>query len=162
MKKADEITTFQSFMELGVFLLICLGAALFGILFELGEWYDHLIKPSWMPPDEVFPWVWSVLYVLMGVAAWLVWQRRELKGALLPLVFFIIQLVLNAAWSWIFFGLKRPDLALVDAGLLWVAVLITMMLFLRQYLFAGVLFVPYLLWVSFAVMLNFSIWRLNG
>jgi len=162
MKQTDEITTFQSFIELCVCLLICLGAAVFGILFLPGEWYDRLIKPSWIPPDEVFSWVWSGLYVLMGIAIWLVWIRRGSKNVFLPMIFFMMQLILNAAWSWIFFGLQRPDLALADASLLWVAILITVILFWRRNVLAGVLLVPYLFWVSFAVMLNSSIWRLNG
>ena len=136
-------------------------AALIGSRFEPDAWYEQLVKPAWTPPGWLFGPVWTVLYGLMGVAAWLVWKRRGFAGAPNALGAFIVQLALNAAWSWLFFGLRRPGLALLDILLLWAAIAITALLFWRHRGLAAALLVPYLLWVSFAACLNFEIWRLN-
>ena len=106
--------------------------------------------------------MWTLLYVLMGVAAWLVWRRVGWSGARLALGLFILQLVLNAAWSWLFFGLHRPDLAFVDICALWGLILAVTVLFGRVDRVAGALLVPYLAWVGFAAVLNFTLWRLNA
>lgn len=131
-------------------------------MFMPGEWYAGLAKPAWNPPNWLFGPVWTVLYILMAVAAWLVWRRQGLAGAALPLLVFVVQLVLNAMWSWLFFGLQRPGVALAEILVLWVAILVTILLFFRVRSVAGILLIPYLLWVSFAAVLNFTIWRLNG
>jgi tryptophan-rich sensory protein len=122
------------------------------------DWYPTIAKPAWTPPSWLFGPVWTILYAMMGVAAWLVWRRVGWSGAL---VWFAIQLALNATWSPVFFGLHRLGLALVNIGLLWLAILGTTIAFWRVAPVAGGLFVPYLAWVSFATALNFAIWQLN-
>jgi benzodiazapine receptor len=125
-------------------------------------WYATLSKPSWTPPDWVFGPVWTVLYLGMAVAAWLVWRQKGLNGARGPLILFVVQLGLNVAWSWLFFGLRNPALGFIDILLLWVAIAATLVAFLRRSLVAGLLFVPYLAWVTFAACLNYSIWQRNA
>lgn len=126
-----------------------------------GEWYASLAKPAWNPPSAVFAPVWTLLYAMMGVAAWLVWKQVGFREAALPLSLFLVQLVLNALWSYLFFGLHRPDLALLDIVTLWVAILVVLVLFWRVAVPAGILLLPYLCWVGFASFLNFTLWRLN-
>jgi tryptophan-rich sensory protein len=150
-----------SFLMLVLFLALSLSAGLFGSQFKPEEWYEQLAKPSWTPPNWLFAPVWTALYLAMGVAAWLVWRRAGLKKAWLAFFFFVLQLILNAVWSWLFFGLHRPGLAFGEIVFLWAAILITLVLFWRHRSLSGVLFLPYLAWVSFAAVLNFSLWRLN-
>ena len=151
-------------IALAIALLLCYGAAAIGGLLGVGTdpgWYADLAKPAWTPPGWVFGPVWMVLYGMMAVAAWLVWvQRRQHPGAA-PIIVFAVQLAFNAAWTPLFFALQRPGMALVDIVLLWLALAVTVWLFFRRRTLAGLLLVPYLLWVSFAVALNFAIWRLN-
>jgi len=154
--------TLQSVLGLVGWLVLTFAAAGVGSMFMPGEWYAGLAKPAWNPPNWLFGPVWTVLYILMAVAAWLVWRRQGLAGAALPLLVFVVQLVLNAMWSWLFFGLQRPGVALAEILVLWVAILVTILLFFRVRSVAGILLIPYLLWVSFAAVLNFTIWRLNG
>ena len=144
-----------------VCLAVVFAAAFFGAQFQIGDWYAGLAKPSWTPPNAVFGPVWTGLYVLMGVAAALVWRQVGFGAAWKPLAVFAVQLVLNAAWSWLFFGLHRPGSAFAEIVAMWAAILITLVLFWRVRPLAGILFLPYLLWVSFAGVLNFSIWQLN-
>jgi tryptophan-rich sensory protein len=147
-----------------VFVAVCLGAGGLGAIAttpEIQGWYKTLAKPTWNPPDSVFGPVWTTLFVLMGVAAWLVWQQGGRKVATLPLALFALQLVLNIAWSWIFFGLHQPGWAFVEIVVLWLAILATTLAFFRCSKLAGWLLVPYLAWVSFASVLNFTIWRMN-
>ncbi len=125
------------------------------------EWYGSLVKPSWNPPSWVFGPVWTVLYAAMAVAAWLVWKQAGFDGANAALTLFFVQLALNLAWSGIFFALRSPGWALVEVGVLWLAILATTVLFFRHSTWAGVLMVPYLLWVGFASALNTAIVRLN-
>ena len=132
-----------------------------GAQFTPGVWYDQLARPDWTPPDWVFGPVWSVLYTLMAIAAWLVWKERGFAGARVALTLFLVQLALNVAWSWFFFGLERPDLALIDIVLLWAAILATIISFWKIRPLAGALLLPYLAWVSLAAALNFAIWRMN-
>ena len=145
-------------------LLLCYGAAAVGGLLGTGSdrsWYADLAKPSWTPPSWVFGPVWMVLYGMMAVAVWLVWVSRPERASAAPIVVFAVQLAFNAVWTPLFFGLHRPGTALVDIVLLWLALLATVWLFFRRRAIAGLLLVPYLLWVSFAVALNLAIWRLN-
>jgi benzodiazapine receptor len=147
-------------IALVVSILIVAAVAFVGSRFVPGPWYEALAKPSWNPPDWVFGPAWTVLYALMALAAWKVWiVTRRIDAALLV---YGAQLVLNAAWSYLFFGLQRPDLALVDIAALWLMILVTIILFWRRDRLAGSLLVPYLVWVTFASSLNFMIWRLNG
>jgi benzodiazapine receptor len=140
---------------------LCFLTAWIGSQFSPGEWYAQLQKPSWTPPGYLFGPVWSVLYLSMGVAAWLVWRRAGFSGARLALTLFVVQLVLNGMWSWIFFGMQRPGLAFAEILVLWLMILATMLAFWRVSSTAGMLFLPYLAWVSFATFLNYSIWQLN-
>jgi len=136
-------------------------AAWIGSRYMPGAWYASLVKPSWNPPNSIFGPVWSVLYVLMAVAAWLVWRKAGFSGAGLALTLFVVQLALNALWSFLFFGQHRPDLAFADIVVLWLAVLAVAVLFWRVDHVAGGLMVPYIAWVGFASYLNFVLWRLN-
>jgi tryptophan-rich sensory protein len=151
----------SSWLALLGWLALCFAAAWFGAQFTPGPWYDQLAKPTWTPPGWLFPPVWTVLYVLMSIAAWLVWKTGGFAVAALPLSLFIGQLGLNAAWSWLFFGLHRIDWALVDIAALWLAILATLVAFWRRRPSAAALLLPYWLWVSFAAALNFALWRLN-
>ena len=128
----------------------------------VATWYPTLAKPSFNPPAWVFGPVWTVLYLMMGVAAYLVWRiGTGTAGVRLALAVFLLQLVLNGLWSLLFFGLRSPGLALVDIALLWVAIGAAVWLFWRVVPAAGLLLLPYWAWVSFAAVLNGSIWSLN-
>lgn len=151
-------------ISLIVLIVLCFAVSGLGGLAtysEIGNWYAKLAKPSWTPPDWVFGPVWSALYLSMAVAAWLVWRQGGVRNACGPLALFAIQLALNAVWSWLFFGLQNPGLAFVDILLLWAMIAATMIAFWCRSTVAGLLFVPYLAWVSFAAVLNCAIWRLN-
>ncbi len=144
------------------FLVVVFVAASFGAVFQPGAWYAGLAKPSFNPPSWVFAPVWTVLYVLMAVAAWLVWRARgSVAAAAAPLAAWLVQLMLNALWSWLFFGLHRMGLALVDIVALWFTIVVTIALFWRVRHLASWLMAPYLAWVSFAMVLNGALWRLN-
>lgn len=148
-----------------VITAVCLGVGGLGAMAtssQMDVWYTTIAKPSWTPPDKLFGLVWTALYIMMAVAAWLVWRPTGFTAAAIPLTLFAVQLAFNAAWSWIFFGMQQPGWALVDIVLLWIALVATTILFFRQSVFAGTLLFPYLAWVSFAAALNFSIWRLNA
>lgn len=152
-------------LGLCIFCTLCFAVGVFGGLVtipNIPNWYTGLAKPSWTPPDWIFGPVWSVLYLSMAVAAWLVWRQAGWADAAVPMALFSIQLLLNALWSWLFFGLHSPGAAAVDIVLLWAAVAAATFVFWRRSTLAGVLFVPYLVWVSFATALNVAIWRLNG
>jgi len=109
----------------------------------------------------VFGPVWTTLFVMMAIAAWMVWKPEGLKAAAMPLTLFAVQLVLNVAWSWIFFGMHQPGWAFAEIVILWLAIVATTVAFFGRSRIAGWLMVPYLAWVSFACLLNFTIWRLN-
>lgn len=159
------MTTKKQWIGLILFIFVCLGAGWLGAIAttpEIEGWYKTIEKPSWRPPDYVFGPVWTTLYVMMGVAAWFVWKSGSANSAILPLAIFGIQLVLNVAWSWIFFGLHEIGWAFVEIVVLWLAIAATTAVFFRRSQLAGWLMVPYLGWVSFASVLNFAIWRLNA
>lgn len=129
---------------------------------EIPRWYAGLRKPSFTPPNWLFGPVWTTLYIAMAVAAWMVWKRtgwQESNGAL---TLFAVQLVLNLAWSFIFFKFHRPDLALLEIILLWAAIAATILKFAPISKGAALLLAPYLAWVTYAVALNFAIWRMNS
>ena len=145
-------------------ILIALAAGFIGNLLGMDavvHWYSTLDKPSWNPPNWLFGPVWTLLYVLMGTAAYLVWEKTKDSARRSVLVIYGVQLVLNAAWSIIFFTFKQPALAFGEIILLWIAIVATIIVFWRIRPLAGVLLLPYLAWVSFASALNLSIWLLN-
>ena len=154
----------RRWIGLVAFIAVCLAAGSLGAIAttpEIDGWYRTLAKPTWNPPAGVFGPVWTTLYVLMALAAWLVWKPAGFQAAALPLTLFGGQLVLNVAWSWIFFGMHQPGWAFVEIVILWLAIAATTWAFFRRSPLAGWLLVPYLAWVSFAAVLNFTIWRLN-
>jgi translocator protein len=148
-------------LVLAGWLALCYGAASLGAIFMPGEWYATLNKPSWNPPGWIFGPVWSALYSLMAVSAWLVWKRGGFVAQRRPLALFLTQLVLNTAWTPLFFGLHRPGIAFVEIVLLWLAIAATLVAFRPVSRVAAWLLAPYLAWVSFAAALNFTLWRLN-
>lgn len=124
--------------------------------------YADLRKPSWNPPNQVFAPVWTTLYLLMAIATWLVWRQAGSAGAGAALTVFVVQLALDVAWSALFFGMRNPGAAFVEIVFLWLAVVVTVAVFRRVSRVAELLLAPYLAWVTFAGVLNFAIWRLNG
>jgi tryptophan-rich sensory protein len=155
------LSTAKSTLGLVGWLTVSFAAGWIGSRYPPGTWYASLAKPSWTPPGAVFGPVWSVLYAFMGMAAWLVWRRVGFGGAGAALVLFVVQLVLNALWSHLFFGLHRPDIAFFDIVALWLVILVVAVLFWREDRAAGSLMLPYLVWVGFASCLNFAVWRMN-
>lgn len=150
---------------LAVALVVCFAAAGLGSLLTVPQipgWYASLEKPAWQPPNWLFSPVWTTLFAMMAVAVWLVWRNAPREKLGLPLALFGVQLLLNIAWSALFFALRSPALALLEICLLWLAILATLIAFARVHRGAGLLLVPYLLWVSFAAILNLELWRLNG
>lgn len=141
------------------FIVIVLAAASSGALFKPGAWYETLRKPSWTPPKWAFPVVWSILYVLIGYAGWLVWTAGG--GWSLPMVFWGLQIVANALWSFFFFGIRRMDIALIDVAILWLAIAFFILSAWSVAPLASLLFLPYLAWVTAAASLNHSVRRLN-
>ena len=151
----------SSLLALLGFTAACVLATMTGAFFRPGEWYERLKKPSWRPPNRLFAPVWTVLYVMIAVSGWLVWREAGFTGAALPMAVYAFQLVLNAAWTPLFFGLHRPDLGFVDIVLVWLSIIATIALFWPIHVGAALLLVPYLAWVTFATALNLAIWRLN-
>lgn len=126
-----------------------------------GDFYAELARPAWAPPGWLFGPVWSALYLLMGVAAWLVWRIRGFTGARTALTLFIVQLAVNALWSWLFFVWHLGGFAFAEVLLLWCLILATLLAFRRVSVLAALLLLPYLAWVTFASVLTFAVWRLN-
>lgn len=160
------MTTFTKARQaagLAVWLVVSFVAAALGgaASIEAGPFYAGLLRPEWAPPAAIFGPVWTVLYLLMGVAAWLVWRVGGWRAARAALTLFLVQLAFNALWSWLFFGWHLGALALVDILLLWALIGATLIAFWRIRPLGGALLAPYLLWVSFAAALNYSVWRLN-
>ena len=158
-----QLTKRQQLVGLGAWLLVSFLAAAIGAAasVQAGSFYGQLVRPDWAPPASVFGPVWTVLYALMGVAAWLVWRVGGFRAARSAFGLFLAQLAFNALWSWLFFGWHLGALALADVLLLWALIVATTISFWRIRPLAGALLVPYLLWVSFAAALNYSVWRLN-
>ena len=148
-------------VSLVVWLIICLGVGFFGSQFTPGTWYTSLDKPVWNPPSSIFAPVWTCLYILMALAVWYVWIQAGHPGRIHAVAVFVVQLVLNGLWSYFFFGLHRPGAAFLEIIVMWGAILVTMVLFWKIRPLAGILLMPYLLWVSFASVLNHQLWRLN-
>ncbi len=144
-----------------VFALACFVAASSGSLFRAGPWYERLRKPSWRPPGWLFGPVWLVLYFMIALAGWLVWRSAPAEQVLLPMAIYGVHLIFNALWSYCFFGLRRPGVALADMTALWLSIVLTMAVFYPHSELAAFLLLPYLCWVSFAWFLNRAIWSLN-
>jgi tryptophan-rich sensory protein len=125
------------------------------------SFYSQLAQPEWAPPAFLFGPVWTALYAMMAIAAWLVWRSSGFRSNRIALSLFLVQLALNALWSWLFFAWQRGALAFVDIVLLWILIVATLVSFWRVRPLAGALLIPYLLWVSFASALNYSLWQLN-
>lgn len=147
---------------LAFWMLLCFSAAAVGAQFAPGAWYESLAKPAWTPPGWMFAPVWTTLYVLMAVAAWLVTLHGTWRQRRLPLALFSLQLAANAVWSWLFFGLQRPGWALANILVLWGLVSVTAVLFFKTQRVAGMLLMPYWGWLTLASALNAEIWRSNG
>ena len=159
------LTRKRDFLGLFVFIILCLTVSAAGgavTATSVNTWYQVLEKPSFNPPDWVFAPVWTTLYVLMGLSSWRIWRCRASKAKQLALAIFGIQLFLNFVWSVLFFGLQRIDLALVEIAVLFIAILANIALYWRIERLAGLLLLPYAAWVAFAIMLNISLWLLNG
>jgi len=148
-------------LALGGWLALCFAAATSAVFVSIDGWYATLNKPSWNPPSWLFGPVWTLLYIMMGVAAWLVWRKGGWAAQRRPLGLFLIQWFLNTLWTPLFFGMHLIGFALVDIVLLWIAIVVTLAAFWRVSKPAAWLLVPYLAWVSFATALNFAIWQLN-
>ena len=144
-------------------LLLSFAAATIGAIASSNapEFYRQLVRPDWSPPAWVFGPVWTVLYTLMAIAAWLIWRDRGFGDARVALGLFLVQLALNALWSWLFFAWQLGAASVVEIAILWALILATTVAFWRVRPLAGALLLPYLAWVSFAAVLNFAIWRLN-
>jgi len=147
-----------------IFCGICFAVAAMGAAFTASSvktWYPALLKPPGTPPPWIFGPVWSILYVLMALAAWLVWRQRIHEDVRLALVWFMAQLILNGLWSFVFFGLRRPGAALVEIIVLLTAIALTATRFAEHSRPAFWLMTPYAAWVLYASYLNFGIWHLN-
>jgi translocator protein len=153
----------QQVLGLVAWLMVTLMAAGIGSAasIDADSFYRQLVRPAWAPPASVFGPVWTALYVLMGVAAWVVWRVGGFRAARTALSVFLVQLAVNALWSWLFFGWHLGAPACADIVLLWALIVATLIAFWRVRPLAGVLLMPYLLWVSFAAVLNYRVWQLN-
>jgi benzodiazapine receptor len=157
------MTRSRQALGLAAWLLVAFAAAAVGGVASAGagSFYAQLARPSWAPPAWLFGPVWSVLYVLQGVAAWMVWKERGFGGARAALGLFLVQLAANALWTWLFFAWRQGALAFAEVLVLWVLIAATIAAFRRVRPLAAALLLPYLLWVSFAAALTFAVWRLN-
>ncbi len=160
------MTTFskqKQFFGLIGWLLVSFAASAIGAVasIQAQSFYTELTQPSWAPPGSVFGPVWTTLFALMGIAAWLVWREGGFRKTRTALTLFLVQLVVNALWSWLFFAWHLGAFALIDLIVLWLLIVATLVAFWRVKPLAGVLLVPYLLWVSFAGFLNYTVWQLN-
>ncbi|HEU4590920.1 MAG TPA: TspO/MBR family protein [Steroidobacteraceae bacterium] len=159
------VTSSAAHQVTGLFgwLLLSFAAAAVGAVgsADAGAFYGHLVRPVWAPPSWLFAPVWTVLYLLMGVSAWLVWRARGFKEARIALVLFVVQLAFNAFWSWVFFVWRQGAFAFAEVIVLWGLIVATLIAFWRLNAVAAGLLLPYLVWVTFASALTFSTWRLN-
>ncbi len=157
LKKQTQIAGLVGWLVV-VFIAAAIGAT---ASVHAGPFYTQLVRPDWSPPSSIFGPAWTVLYALMGIAAWLVWRVGGFRSAKSALSLFLVQLALNALWSWLFFGWHRGALAFADIVVLLALIILTAISFWRIRPLAGALLVPYFLWVSFASALNYSVWQLN-
>lgn len=154
----------ESWMSLLPFVLACFAAAGVGWLFtasSVNAWYTQLRRPEWTPPNWIFGPLWTTLYLMMAISAWLVWRSSDWSSSKFALTLFAIQLVLNTMWSIVFFGLHKVGPAFGEILLLWMMIIATAVAFLPLSLLAAWLLIPYIVWVAFASYLNFRIWQMN-
>lgn len=146
-------------------ILVCQFTGFIGSLFtapSIPAWYAALSKPAFNPPNSIFAPVWIILYILMGISAYLIWREKVCdRNVRMALIIFTFQLLLNALWSFLFFGLHSPSSAFFEINILWLTILVTIFSFMKISKPAGILLLPYLLWVGFASILNLFIWKLN-
>jgi benzodiazapine receptor len=161
-----EKKTQVGIQKLVISLIVCQFAGFIGSVFTtpaIPTWYVSLNKPSFTPPNWLFSPVWIFLFVLMGISAFLVWSKGfDDKRVRIALSIFAVQLILNILWSAVFFGFRSPLAGLIEIAILWIAIWLTILNFFKVSKTAGLLLMPYILWVSFAAVLNFFIWRLNS
>lgn len=153
----------KQMLGLAGWLVVCFAAAAVGAVasIQAESFYNQLSQPNWAPPSWVFGPVWTFLYTTMGIAAWMVWRSGGFRRNRKALALFLLQLGFNALWSWLFFAWHLGGPALADVAVLWVLIVATLVSFWRACPGAGALLIPYLLWVGFALVLNYSIWQLN-
>ena len=158
-----RIAVSKQILGLVGWLVLTFAAAALGAIASVnaGAFYQQLARPGWAPPGWLFGPVWSVLYLMIGVAAWLVWRERGFRGAGMALTLFLIQLAANSLWTWLFFTWHQGALAFGEILILWALILGTVVAFWRARPLAGALLLPYLAWVTFAAALTFATWRLN-
>lgn len=156
--RRERMGSMAYYGSLLVFLAVVFAAASSGAIFEPGSWYDQLNKPSWTPPDWAFPVAWTILYIMIAVAGWLAWKAGGFSAAI---AIWAVGLALNAAWSYFMFGRQDITLALYDVIGLWLATAAFIVAAWNIDVRASYLFMPYLVWVSFAGALNYEVWRLN-
>lgn len=151
------------FLGLLGWLCVCLAAGAAGAIAsaDAGSFYGQLARPDWAPPAWLFAPVWTVLYALMAVSAWLVWRTYGFRAGKTALVLFVVQLAANSLWTWIFFAWKRGAMAFVEILILWCLIVATIVVFWRLRRLAAAMLLPYLAWVTFATLLTFSIWQRN-
>ena len=157
------VSALRQLLGLAGWLLLSFAAAGAGGIASAnaGTFYTQLDRPGWAPPPWLFAPVWSVLYLMMGLAAWLVWKERGFDGARTALALFIAQLVANAVWTWLFFAWQEAGLAFAEIVILWLMIIATTVAFWKVRPLAGALLAPYLLWVTFASVLTYSLWQRN-
>lgn len=152
-------------MKLAISIIVCLAAGFIGSIFtnrSIPIWYESLKKPSFNPPAWLFGPVWTALFILMGISLFLIWKiGLNYNGVKTALIVFGIQLILNILWSILCFGLRAPLAAFIEIIILWILILMTILIFYPISKAAALLLLPYILWVSFASVLNFSLWQLN-
>lgn len=153
----------KQILGLAGWLMVSFAASAVGAVasIQAKSFYSQLVQPGWAPPPGIFGPVWTALFTLMGIAAWLVWRSGGFGLNRPALALFLLQLAFNALWSWLFFTWNLGGLALADIAVLWVLIMATLVSFWRVRPLAGALLIPYLLWVSFASVLNYSLWQLN-
>lgn len=155
----------KEIVSLIVAIITCEAAGIIGSVFtssKIPTWYRGLVKPALNPPSWIFGPVWTTLYLLMGIALYIIWKKGlGAQGVKFALTIFAIQLILNTLWSIVFFGMQNTGLALINIALMWLFIAWTIVLFYKLSPTAGLLLVPYILWVSFASYLNYAIWTLN-
>ena len=159
----EVLKTWRSFSKLLFLVLLCLAVGQIGVFFTTAQaydWYNALSKPLWTPPTLLFPLVWSLIYIVMAVAAWLVWREKN-ENYRRALIFWTIQLLLNGLWMPLFFGQQGLLVSLILMDILWLFLAFTAYLFYKQSRLAGILMIIYLVWITFAGILNFLIWQMN-